>query len=207
MHPKRHPRPVRSHVVTGGGRGVGRAITERLLRDGDAVVALDRDPAALAWVDAHEAGTRAIALAGDATDEASTEHAADLAEAAAPLAGWVNNAAVFRDASLHIAAVADVLDLIALNLSPALVGCTTAIRRFLGAGTPGAIVNVSSHQAQRAVLDRKRAGSVSTRWRSARSRPSATRPPPKRSTTSSDGSSRSAASAAPTRSPRSSPTC
>jgi len=151
MHPKRHPRPVRSHVVTGGGRGVGRAITERLLRDGDAVVALDRDPAALAWVDAHEAGTRAIALAGDATDEASTEHAADLAEAAAPLAGWVNNAAVFRDASLHIAAVADVLDLIALNLSPALVGCTTAIRRFLEAGTPGAIVNVSSHQAQRAV--------------------------------------------------------
>jgi NAD(P)-dependent dehydrogenase (short-subunit alcohol dehydrogenase family) len=151
MRGTRHPRPVRSHVVTGGGRGVGRAIAERLLRDGDAVVALDRDPAALGWLDTHEAGSRAIALAGDATDEASTEHAADLAEAAAPLAGWVNNAAVFRDASVHTAAAADVLDLIALNLSPALTGCTTAIRRFLGAGTPGAIVNVSSHQAQRAV--------------------------------------------------------
>ncbi|MBO0787956.1 MAG: SDR family oxidoreductase, partial [Actinobacteria bacterium] len=33
----------------------------------------------------------------------------------------------------------------------ALAGCATAIRRFLADGTPGAIVNVSSHQAQRAV--------------------------------------------------------
>jgi NAD(P)-dependent dehydrogenase (short-subunit alcohol dehydrogenase family) len=34
---------------------------------------------------------------------------------------------------------------------PTMVGCVTAIRRFLAAGTGGAIVNVSSHQAQRAV--------------------------------------------------------
>ena len=32
-----------------------------------------------------------------------------------------------------------------------MVGCATAIRRFLAAGTEGAIVNVSSHQARRAV--------------------------------------------------------
>ena len=31
------------------------------------------------------------------------------------------------------------------------VGCATAIRRFLAAGTGGAIVNVSSHQVRRAV--------------------------------------------------------
>ena len=37
------------------------------------------------------------------------------------------------------------------NLAPAVVGAATAVRRFLAAGTPGAIVNVSSHQAQRAV--------------------------------------------------------
>jgi NAD(P)-dependent dehydrogenase (short-subunit alcohol dehydrogenase family) len=142
---------MRSHVVTGGGRGVGRAIVERLLRDGDAVVALDRDPAALAWLERHPAGARAIALAGDAADAQTAERAADLAEAAAPLAGWVNNAAVFRDASVHSAAATEVLELIAANVAPALAGCTTAVRRFLAAGTPGAIVNVSSHQAQRAV--------------------------------------------------------
>jgi NAD(P)-dependent dehydrogenase (short-subunit alcohol dehydrogenase family) len=44
-----------------------------------------------------------------------------------------------------------VLDLIALNLAPAVVGCATAIRRFLAVGTGGASVNVSSQQAQRPV--------------------------------------------------------
>jgi len=141
----------RSYVVTGGGRGVGRAVVERLLGDADHVVAIELDPAALAWTKSHPAGRRMIAVVGDAADEAVAEKAADLAEAGGPLAGWVNNAAVFRDASIHSASIRSVLDLIALNLDPAVVGCATAIRRFLAAGTEGAIVNVSSHQARQAV--------------------------------------------------------
>ena len=136
----------RSYVVTGGGRGIGRAIVERLVGDENAVVAIDLDAASLEW-----AGGRVIPLAGDATEERVAEQAADLAEAAAPLAGWVNNAAVFRDASLHSVAPTEILDLIELNLAPAVVGSRAAIRRFLAAKTPGAIVNVSSHQAQRPV--------------------------------------------------------
>jgi NAD(P)-dependent dehydrogenase (short-subunit alcohol dehydrogenase family) len=142
---------VRSYVVTGGGRGVGRALVERLLADGGAVVAVELDPAALDWVDGHPAGDRVLGVAGDAADEAVTGRAADLAQAAAPLAGWVNNAAVFRDASIHTDPPAAVLELIGLNLAPAVVGCATAVRRFLAAGGGGAIVNVSSHQARRAV--------------------------------------------------------
>ncbi len=69
-----------SHVVTGGGRGVGRAIVERLLRDGASVVVIERDPDALQWAGAHPAGPRVIPVAGDAADEAVAEHAADLAE-------------------------------------------------------------------------------------------------------------------------------
>jgi NAD(P)-dependent dehydrogenase (short-subunit alcohol dehydrogenase family) len=141
----------RSYVVTGGGRGIGRALIERLLGDADSVVAIELDPAALAWTDSHPAGPRVIAVVGDAADEAVAEQAADLAQGAGTLAGWVNNAAVFRDASIHSAPTREVLDLIALNLNPAVVGCATAIRRFLSAGTEGAIVNVSSHQARRAV--------------------------------------------------------
>ena len=86
-----------------------------------------------------------------ASVQAVTEEAADQAERAAPLTGWVNNAAVFRDASVHTAPAREVLDLVQTNLAPAVVGATTAVRRFLAAGTGGAIVNVSSHQAQRAV--------------------------------------------------------
>jgi NAD(P)-dependent dehydrogenase (short-subunit alcohol dehydrogenase family) len=138
---------MRSHVVTGGGRGVGRAIVERLLADGDAVVAIELESQTLGWL----TGSRAVAVAGDAADEAVTAHAAERAVVMAPLAGWVNNAAVFRDASLHADPPATVLDLVAANLAPAVAGCAAAVRAFLAAGTPGAIVNVSSHQAQRAV--------------------------------------------------------
>jgi NAD(P)-dependent dehydrogenase (short-subunit alcohol dehydrogenase family) len=133
---------ARSYVVTGGGQGIGRAITERLLSAGDAVVVIDRSPGV---------PPGAAEVVGDAADPAVTEQAADLAQAAAPLAGWVNNAAVFQDAALHTAAPGEVLDLIARNLGPAVTGSATAVRRFLAAGTGGAVVNVSSHQAQRAV--------------------------------------------------------
>ncbi len=141
----------RSYVVTGGGRGVGRAIVERLLGDRDSVVAIEMDSEATAWMGDHPAGPRVIPVVGDASDEAIANEAADLAEEAGPLSGWVNNAAVFRDASLHAAPTREVMDLVALNLGLAVVGCATAVRRFLAAGNGGAIVNVSSHQAQRAV--------------------------------------------------------
>jgi NAD(P)-dependent dehydrogenase (short-subunit alcohol dehydrogenase family) len=134
---------MRAYVVTGGGRGVGRAIVRRLRDDGHAVVVIERDPEAVAGLPE--------AVVGSAADEAVAARAAELAAAAGTFAGWVNNAAVFRDAALHDTPAADVLALIARNLAPALCGSAVAVRRFLAAGTPGAIVNVSSHQAQRAV--------------------------------------------------------
>lgn len=134
---------TRSVVVTGGGQGVGRAVVERLVADGLAVVVIDLGSGA--------APDGAVVVRGDAADEAVAERAADRAEELGVLTGWVNNAAVFRDAALHTAPAREVLDLIGLNLAPAVVGSAAAVRRFLRARTAGAIVNVSSHQAQRAV--------------------------------------------------------
>jgi NAD(P)-dependent dehydrogenase (short-subunit alcohol dehydrogenase family) len=139
---------VRCTVVTGGGRGVGRGITERLLADGEAVVVVELDDAATAWCAGHPSADRLRVVLGSAAEPATTERAADLAAELGVLTGWVNNAAVFRDAGLDTAPAGEVLDLITANLAPAVVGCATAVRRMRDGGS---IVNVSSHQAQRAV--------------------------------------------------------
>lgn len=138
-------------VVTGGGRGVGRAIAERLLSGQNAVVILESDAASLAWLETHPERTRLIAVVGDAGEDVVAEHAADLAQKAGTLRGWVNNAAIFQDASLHEDGSRRVLELISRNLSLAVTGAGVAVRRFLKQGEGGAIVNVSSHQASRAV--------------------------------------------------------
>jgi NAD(P)-dependent dehydrogenase (short-subunit alcohol dehydrogenase family) len=133
-----------SFVVTGAAQGVGRSVAERLAEDG-AVIVLDT-AARLEW--AHE---RIELVCGDARDPEVAAHAAARAEDAGPLAGWVNNAAVFRDAGLASAPAGEVLDLVTANLALALTGCHTAVNHFLAHGRAGAIVNVSSHQAQRPV--------------------------------------------------------
>jgi NAD(P)-dependent dehydrogenase (short-subunit alcohol dehydrogenase family) len=133
-----------SYVVTGGAGGVGEAISRRLAQDGYVVVI---DTAR----ELSSAPERVTLVSGDASAPSVAVHAAATAEASAPLVGWVNNAAVFRDAGLAEAAVDDVLDLVLANVRLALTGCHTAVNHFLAMARPGAIVNVSSHQAQRPV--------------------------------------------------------
>ncbi len=89
-------------------------------------------------------------MVGSAADLDVAREAARLAEEHGPLTGWVNNAAVFRDADLPDDPEA-VLDLVRTNLAPAVVGCSVAVSAFVTAGRQGSIVNVSSHQAQRPV--------------------------------------------------------
>ena len=135
-----------SYVVTGGGRGVGRAIAERLSAEGTVVV-IELESGAVGWT---ESADRVQAVIGSAADLDVARAAARLAEEHGPLAGWVNNAAIFRDADLPDDPGA-VLDLVVTNLAPAVVGCSVAVSAFVAAGSQGSIVNVSSHQAQRPV--------------------------------------------------------
>jgi len=134
---------TRATVVTGGGRGIGRAIVERLLADGEAVVVVELEDEAVAWLPEG----RAAAVVGSAARTDVAHAAADAAERLGTLTGWVNNAAVFRDPDPSDGPE-ELLGLVVENLAPAVVGTAVAARRFPGAGS---VVNVSSHQAQRPV--------------------------------------------------------
>lgn len=133
-----------SSVVTGGAGGVGRAVAERLAASGPVIVVDVAD--ALGW---EHPNVRLVS--GSAADPDVALEAARQAEQAAPLTGWVNNAAVFDDGALDTASAERVLHLVTTNLALTVVGCHTAVNHFLSHGRPGSIVNVSSHQAQRPV--------------------------------------------------------
>ena len=68
----------RAAIVTGAASGIGRAVAERLARDGQRVVAVDVDAEGLAWTKDQEG---VLPLAGDVTDPALNREAVALAEA------------------------------------------------------------------------------------------------------------------------------
>jgi NAD(P)-dependent dehydrogenase (short-subunit alcohol dehydrogenase family) len=135
---------VRSVVVTGAGAGIGRAIAERLARDGWSVVGLDLVAAAIPGVELIE---------GDAADRAALERALAAAEALAPLAGWVNNAGDTSRGSLHDPDPRQIERTLSVNVAGVLWACSLAVRAFTARGAGGAIVNISSVHGRRGVTD------------------------------------------------------
>lgn len=136
----------RVHVVTGASGGVGRGIAERMLRGDDAVVIIDVAPAE--WIGQD---VDAVTVVGDAGDPDVLAVAVEQVRRFGELHGWVNNAAVFSDAWLHEAGSDRVMDIVDAILRPTVAGSSAAVAEFLRTGTAGSVVNVSSHQAQRAV--------------------------------------------------------
>ena len=135
-----------SVFVTGGGSGIGAALTEGFLRQGARVAFIGRSDAS-AFVDEMEAatGNRPLFVQGDITDNAALFAAMDrAAETHGPITRLVNNAA---NDQRH--ATLDVDEdfwrwAIDINLKAYLFACQHAIRGLTDAGLPGHIVNFSS---------------------------------------------------------------
>jgi 3-oxoacyl-[acyl-carrier protein] reductase len=128
----------RRALVTGGSRGIGRAIAAELARAGAEVVVGYRSGA-------DEAGEVAAAIGGRAVqaDVSSAEDAARLVEEAGELDILVNNAGVTRDGLLARMGDEDWREVIETNLSSVFYTCR-AVTRPMMKRRSGAIVNVSS---------------------------------------------------------------
>jgi len=137
----------KSVVVTGGTRGIGRAISLAFARAGAAVHAayLQNDAAAaeLAAATAGLVGTVTTVRA----DVTTGEGAMALLDAAAAATGGidvlVNNAGIIRDGYLAMMAEADWDAVLRTNLSPLFHCCKWGVRKML-AQRQGSIVNLSS---------------------------------------------------------------
>src|SRR5579871_2436115 len=85
-------------LVTGGGKGVGAAIAQRLAKEGFHVALLGRDRLALERV-AKEIG--AFSVGADVTDDLSLKHAIDrVHETCGPVSVLVHNAGIATSAAL-----------------------------------------------------------------------------------------------------------
>jgi NAD(P)-dependent dehydrogenase (short-subunit alcohol dehydrogenase family) len=144
----------RRAVVTGGGRGLGRAIAARLAEAGADVVIGDID-AGLAVAAAEQLarshGVRVIGTAMDVTDSGSVAAAAD--RAVTELGGleiWVNNAGVFPSVPLLEMSDETWDHVFAVNARGVFAGAREAARRMSTTGRGGVIVNIISTAGFRA---------------------------------------------------------
>jgi 3-oxoacyl-[acyl-carrier protein] reductase len=125
-------------LVTGGSRGIGRAIALELARAGASVTVGYRSGADEAEQVAGEAGGRALQA-----DLSDPDEAAKLVAAVGELDILVNNAGLTRDGLIARMPDADWRDVIETNLSSVFYTCRAAARSMMKRRS-GAIVNVSS---------------------------------------------------------------
>lgn len=132
-------------VVTGAGRGLGRAIAARLADRGLAVLVSDVDPE-LAERAAHGIGRDAVAALTDVRDPDAVRSLAERATERGRLAAWVNNAGVLRTGKAWEQDDATVELMAATNLMGVVHGSRAAVEamRADGGANGGRILNVAS---------------------------------------------------------------
>lgn len=144
------PGSPRSAVVTGAGRGIGRAIAVELVARGYEVLVTDVDGPA-AEETAREIGAR-LGLALDVTDPSANRVVADRAREIAPLGAWVCNAGVAFDGDLTALSVEQVRLMVDVNVLGVMWGARAAADVFrhqasegIKGGELGILASLSSH--------------------------------------------------------------
>lgn len=137
----------RTAFVTGGSRGLGRAMAQALAEAGADLILVGRDPAALeqARAELSALGRRADVIPGDVSTPGGAKAACDTALALGrPIDILVNNVGGRRlDVETEDFPLADWQRLFDLNLTSALVCCQTLGKPMLARGR-GSIINVTS---------------------------------------------------------------
>jgi len=138
---------ARVALVTGGTRGIGRGITQRLKADGFLVAAgyAGNEEAALAC--AQELGV--MVVKGNVGDFADCRSAVQQVEAElGPISVLVNNAGITRDAMLHRMTPEQWNEVIYVNLASIFNMCRNVIEGMRERGY-GRIINISSINGQK----------------------------------------------------------
>jgi NAD(P)-dependent dehydrogenase (short-subunit alcohol dehydrogenase family) len=134
-------------IVTGAGRGIGRAEALECAAQGAAVVVAEFDPSTGESVakEIVAAGGRAVAASGDVADAAVADSLVATAVAEfGRLDGQVNNAGILRDKTLAKLSEDDWDAVIRVHLRGHFLPTRAAVRHWKEAGQPGHVVHTAS---------------------------------------------------------------
>lgn len=135
-------------LITGGARGIGRAIGEGFLNEGAEVVIADLDEAVAAET-AAALGERASSLAVDVTDRGSIDAMVETVAAAGPIDILVNNAAIFDMAPIVEITEQSYDRIFAVNVKGLLFTLQAVAKQMIAQGRGGKIINMASQAGRR----------------------------------------------------------
>jgi 3-oxoacyl-[acyl-carrier protein] reductase len=138
-------------VITGGSRGLGRAIAERYLLEGAQVVCAARNPYDIKEVLDLSPGRGAYVPVDVTSPDSVAALRAETAERFGGVDILVANAGVSRDGRVDRLPVTDWQDMVATNLTGVFV-CTQAAIPYLERSQAARIINVSSSMATRVAI-------------------------------------------------------
>lgn len=139
-------------IVTGGARGIGRAIAQRLAEDGAnvVVVALHQETASDAAAELEKIGVETLAVCANVADEADTRrYVADTVDRFGCVDILVNNAGTIVIEPLVSLSTERWASVLATNVTGAFLGCREVARQMIEQGTGGRIINCSSGAGRR----------------------------------------------------------